>query len=124
MLTEYHDNVDHPNYRPLMASLLKRYWWGNKMTLDCKLYFQHYVICNRAKPDRRGGASLHPLEILEYPWEIIGIDDVIDLPKSGIYGHTTAVIIMVCHTTVIIGLSLCSMPLGNQCRGVSKFIYR
>ncbi len=24
LLFEYHDNVGHPNYRPLMASLLKR----------------------------------------------------------------------------------------------------
>jgi len=35
LLIEYPDNVGHPNYRRLMTSLLKRYWW-NKMTLDCK----------------------------------------------------------------------------------------
>ncbi len=32
----------------------------------------------------------------EYPWEIIGIDNVIDLPKSGTFSYTT-VFIMVCH---------------------------
>ena len=63
-----------------MASLLKRFWW-DKMTLDCKLYCQHRVVCDRAKPDRRGGDSLQPLEIPEYPWEIVGIDYVADLPK-------------------------------------------
>ena len=53
------------------------------MTLDSKFYCQYCVICNGAKPDRRGGVSLHPLGIPEYPWEIIGIDDVTNLPKSG-----------------------------------------
>ena len=61
-----HDNAGHLNYRRLMASLLKRFWW-DKMALDCELYCQHCVICNRAKPDRRGGASLQPLGIPEYP---------------------------------------------------------
>jgi hypothetical protein len=37
LLFEYHDTAGHPNYRRLMASLLKRYWW-DKMTLNCKLY--------------------------------------------------------------------------------------
>jgi hypothetical protein len=57
LLIEYHENDGQPNYRRLMASLLKRYWW-DKITLDCKLYCQHCVIRNRAKPVRRGGASL------------------------------------------------------------------
>ena len=68
------------------------------MTLDCKLYCQHCVIRNRAKPDRRSGASLQPLGISEYPWEIVGIDYATDLPKSGLYGHAT-LFIMACHLT-------------------------
>jgi len=95
LLFEYRDNVGHPNYRQLMASLLKRYWW-DKMILDCKIYCQHSVICNRAKPDRRGGSSLQLLRILEYPWETIGIDYVINLPKNCLYGYTS-VFIMVCR---------------------------
>ena len=59
------------------------------MTLDCKLHRQYCVICNRAKFDRRGVASLQPLGIPEYPWDIVGIDYVTDLPKSSLYGHTT-----------------------------------
>ncbi len=66
LLFEYHDNSGHPSYRRLMVSLLKHYWW-DKMTLEYKLYCQHRVICNRAKSDRRGGASLQPLEIPKYP---------------------------------------------------------
>ncbi len=36
--------------------------------------------------------------ILEYHWEIVGVDYATDLPKSGTYGHTT-VFVMVCHLT-------------------------
>ena len=83
LLFEYHDNVVRPNYRRLMASLLNRCWW-DKTTLDCKFYCQHCVIYNRAnKPDRRGGASLQPFAIPEYPWEIVRIYYVTGLPKSG-----------------------------------------
>ena len=78
----YHDNAGHLNYRRLMASLLKRYRW-DRMIFDCKTYCQHCVVCNRPKPDLRGGASLQPLGIQEYPWEIIRIDYFIDLPKRG-----------------------------------------
>jgi hypothetical protein len=96
---KYRDNDGHPNYRRLMASLIKRYSW-DKMTSVWKWNCQHCVICNRAKPDRRSGASLQPLGIPEYAWEFIGIYYVTDLSKSGLYGHTTA-FIMICHLTKI-----------------------
>ncbi len=41
---------------------------------------------------------MHPLGVPEYPWEIIGIDYVTDLPKRGSHGYTS-VFIMVCHLT-------------------------
>ncbi len=68
------------------------------MTFVCKSHCLHCVVCNRAKPDRRGGYALQLLETLEYPWEVVGIDYVTDLPKSGTYGYTI-VLIMVCHLT-------------------------
>ena len=66
LLVEYHDNDGHPNYRRLMASLLKQFWW-DKMVFDCKLHCQRCIVCNSAKPDHRGGASLQPLGISEHP---------------------------------------------------------
>ena len=91
------------------------------MSLDCKLYCKHCVICNRDRPDRRGGASLQPLGIPdEYPCGIVGIDYVTDLPKSGFFGHTT-ILIMVCHLTKMLG-SFCSMPQGNHCKRVNRLI--
>ena len=41
---------------------------------------------------------MHPLGVLEFPWEIVGIDYGIDLPWSGSHGYTS-VFIMVCHLT-------------------------
>ena len=44
LLFEYLKKAGYLNYRRLMmASLFKRFWW-DKMTLDCKLYCQHFVI--------------------------------------------------------------------------------
>jgi hypothetical protein len=83
LLVEYHDNDGHPNYRRLMATLLKRFWW-DMMMFDCKSHCQRCIVCNRAKPDRRGGAALQPLGIPEFPWEIVGIDYVTDLPKAAL----------------------------------------
>ena len=68
--------------------------------IDCKSNFQHCIVYNRAKPERKGGAALQPLGIPEYLREIIGIDYVTDLLKSGIDGYTT-VFTMVCHLTKI-----------------------
>ncbi len=91
------------------------------MTLDCKLYCQYCVICNKAKPDRIVGTSLQPLGIPEYPWEIVGIDYVTDLPKRGLYGRHTTVFIMVCHLTDMAHIFF--MPQGNHCKRFSRFIY-
>jgi hypothetical protein len=68
------------------------------MLFKCKTYWQHCVVYDRAKPDRRGVADLQPLGIPEYPWEIVGDDYVIGLPKSGSFGYT-AVFVMVCFLT-------------------------
>ena len=76
------------------------------MTMDCKLYCQHCVICNRAKPDRRSGPSSQLLGILVYPWEMLGVDYVTDLSKRGLYDHTTD-FIMACHLTKMAHFAPC-----------------
>ena len=64
------------------------------MTFDCKSHCERCIVCNRAKPERKGGAALQPLRIPECPWEIVGIDNVTDLPKSGIDGYTSVFIVV------------------------------
>ena len=93
LLLEYHDNDGLSNYRRVLATLLKRYWWDKK-AFDCKACCKNCVVCNRAKPYRRGAASLHPLGVPEYHWEIVEIDYVTDLPRSGSHGYISVFIMV------------------------------
>jgi len=68
------------------------------MSLDCKAHSSNYVICNRAKPSTQGSSSLSPLGVPKYPWEIVGMVFVTDLPKS-FKNNFTAILILVCHLT-------------------------
>ncbi len=82
LLTEFHDNVGHPNRRRILANLLKHFWW-ERMSFDCQNQCSsNCVVCNRAKPSRQGSASLFPLGVPQYPREVVGMDFVTDLPKS------------------------------------------
>jgi hypothetical protein len=99
LLNEYHDNAGHPNWRRLLTNLLKCFWW-ERLSFDCKNYCSNCVVCNRAKPSRQGSASLSPLDVPKYPWEVVGMDFVIDLPKSSKLQYM-AILILVCHLTKI-----------------------
>ena len=73
LLTEYRENVGHPNWRRLLAMSSKRFW-RERMSFDCKAHGSACVVCNRAKPSRHGSSSLSPLGVPNYPWEIVGMD--------------------------------------------------
>ena len=66
------------------------------MSFDCKNHCSNCVVCNRAKPSRQGSASMSPLGVPEYPWEVVGMDSVTYLPKSSKLQYT-AILILVCH---------------------------
>jgi hypothetical protein len=83
------------------------------MTFDCKSHCQHCVVCKRAKPDRKGGAALQPLGLLDYPWKIVGIDYVTNLPKSGTYGYIVY-FIMVCHLTKMVHFIPCHKEITTE----------
>ena len=97
LMSEMHDNAGHPHWKRLLASLLKRYWWKG-ISNDCKSYCSKCIECNRSKPHRRGQAPVHPLPVPEYPWQVVGVDYVTCLPKSG-KSNYTAVMIIVDHLT-------------------------
>ena len=68
------------------------------MSFDCKAHCSNSVVCNRAKPSRQGSSSLSPLGVPNYPWGILGMDYVTDLPKSS-KNNFTVILILVCHST-------------------------
>jgi hypothetical protein len=81
LLPEYHDNDGHPNWRRLLATLLKRFWW-ERMSFDCKAHCFACVVCNRAKSSRQDSSSFSLVGVPNFTWEIFGMDFVTDLPKS------------------------------------------
>ena len=97
LMHELHDAAGHPGWKRMLAGLLKRFWWKG-ISADCKDYCSRCVVCNRAKPHRRGQAPVHPLPVPKYPWEVVGVDFVTCLPRSGKSSYT-AVMIIVDHLT-------------------------
>ena len=95
LMYEMHDNAGHSNWRRLLATVLKCFWWRG-VAADCKAYCMKCIECNRSKPHRRGQAPVHPLPVPQYPWEVVGVDFVTSLPKSGKEGYT-AVMILIDH---------------------------
>ena len=119
LLTEYHDNVGHPNWRRLLASLLKHFVW-ERMLFDCKNLCSNSVVGKRGEPSRQGSTSLFPLSVSEYPWEIVGMDFVTDLPKSSKLQYDV-ILILVCHLTI--NGSLCTMSQRSYRRRDIKSLY-
>jgi hypothetical protein len=66
-----------------------------------------------AKPSRQGLASLSPLGVLEYPWEVVGMDFVADLPKSSKLQYTP-ILILVCHLTKMAHFVPCHKEITDE----------
>jgi hypothetical protein len=76
------------------------------MSFDCKNHCSNCVVCNSAKPIRQGSACLSPLDVPGYPWEVVGMDFVIDLTKNLNLQYTN-ILILVCHLTKMAHLVPC-----------------
>ncbi|CAJ0945012.1 unnamed protein product [Ranitomeya imitator] len=62
--------------------LARTYWWPH-MARDVRDYIQACVSCaqNRS-PRQRPAGLLYPLPVADRPWEMVGMDFVVGLPKS------------------------------------------
>ena len=83
---------------------LNVFWW-ERMSFDSKNHCSNRDVCNRAKPSRQGSASLSPLGVPKYPWEIVGMDFVTDIFKSLKLQHI-AILILVWHLKKLLTLFL------------------
>ena len=97
LLSEFHVQNGHCGHKRLMAKLMERYWWRG-LAGDCQDYVSRCVTCNRAKADRTASAPVNPLPVPDYPWEVVGVDYVTGLPRSGKKKYD-AVMVVVCHLT-------------------------
>ena len=97
LLSEFHVQNGHCGHKRLMAKLMERYWWRG-LAGDCQDYVSRCVTCSRAKADRTASAPVNPLPVPDYPWEVVGVDYVTGLPRSGKKKYD-AVMVVVCHLT-------------------------
>jgi len=84
ILKKNHDSVDvsHLEQHRMLELLKRTYWWPG-LKEDVKKYIQGCFKCqqNKVQHQRKAG-ELHPLEILQGPWQEISIDIIGPLPKS------------------------------------------
>ena len=85
------------------VELVKRQFWWKGMDKDIGSYVKSCIKCQANKPDRRvKRPPLTPLSPPGVAWKQLGVDLVVDLPKTT-DGHN-AICVFVCHLTKMVRL--------------------
>jgi hypothetical protein len=95
IMHELHDSpyVGHGGEKKTLRAIERLFWWPD-LRSDVHQYVSTCTICQRNKPRaRKPGGLLHPIEILERPWESISFDLITDLPVAE--GGHDAIIVFV-----------------------------
>jgi hypothetical protein len=78
---------------PVTYSRLKKYFHWTGMKSEVKSYVQNCQFCEQAKPERvRYPGLLQPLPVPDSAWEIVSLDFVEGLPKSGYFNCILVVV--------------------------------
>lgn len=78
---------------PVTYSKLKQYFFWPAMKSSIQQYIQACGICQQAKPDRaRYPGLLQPLPVLDSAWQMVSLDFVEGLPRSGSYNSILVVV--------------------------------
>jgi len=120
ILKENHDlaDVGHLGQYKMLELIKRTYWWPG-LKEDIKKYVQGCFKCQQNKVQHQSKAGeLHPLEILEGPWQEISIDIIGPLPKSN---GMDAIVVIVDQFTKIIRLKATTINISLE--GIAK-IYR
>ena len=83
ILQENHDLVDigYPGQQQMMELIKRNYWWPG-IKNNVKNYIQGCFKCQQNKVQHmKKAGELHPLKILERPWQEININVIRSLPK-------------------------------------------
>ena len=98
--TNGHQGVDKT-----FEKLQRFYWWPN-MKNDVINYVHSCMVCGKNKIRRhKPYGKIQPLPIPSKPWEIIGVDFIVNLPNSQ---NCTCIMVVVDHLTKMIHLIPCS----------------
>jgi len=120
ILKENHDlaDVGHLGQYKILELIKRTYWWPG-LKEDIKKYVQGCFKCQQNKVQHQSKAGeLHPLEILEGPWQEISIDIIGPLPKSN---GIDAIVVIVDQFIKIIRLKATTINISSE--GIAK-IYR
>ena len=111
-------DVEHLEQQRMMELIKRNYWWPG-LKEDIKKYMQGCFRCyqNKVQHQKKLG-KLHPLAILQGPWQEISINIIGPLPRSN--GMDTIVVI-VDWFTKIIQLKVTTMNISLK--GIAK-IYK
>ena len=93
LLTKCSYNVGHQNWQRLLTSLLKRFLRERVYIVGLQGSFLQLWCLQLLKPDLTRFFFLVSLGVTDYPWEIIGMDFVIDFTKSSEF-HSTNIIVL------------------------------
>lgn len=103
VLKSFHDSPTsgHQGIERTMETI-KRYYWWPKMQDDIVNYVKSCEICGKNKLRRhKPYGELQPLPIPSRPWEIIGVDFIVQLPNSQ---DCTCIMVVSDHLTKMIHL--------------------
>jgi len=120
ILKQNHDLADmgHPEQHRMLEVIKRTYWWPG-LKEDIKKYVQGCFKCqqNKVQHQKKAG-ELHPLEILEGPWQDISINIIGPLPRSN---GIDAIVVIVDRFTKMIRLKATTTNISSE--GIVK-IYR
>jgi hypothetical protein len=84
ILREPHDSdySIHPGSTKMYHDLKQKYWWYG-LKRDVAAHVAVHDVCQRVKVEhQRPAGLLHPLKVLEWKWEEIGMDFITGLPRT------------------------------------------
>jgi len=95
-----------------MLKLIKGNYWWPEIKSDVKKYVHGCTKCQQNKVQHMKKAEeLHPLEVLEGPWQEISIDIIEPLPKLK---NKNGIVVIVNQFTKIIKLKVTTMAVSLE----------
>jgi hypothetical protein len=85
ILNEMHNvtYVGHPGYQKIVAAVKSHYFWPG-MKKEIYEYIARCMECHKVKAEHRHPARLlQPLPIPEWKWEVVTMDFIMRLPRTG-----------------------------------------
>ena len=95
-----------------MLELIKQNYWWPEFKEDIKKYVQGCFKCqqNKVQHQKKSG-ELHPLEILQGPWQKINIDIIRPLPRSN---RIDTIVVIVDQFTKMIQLKTITTSISSE----------